>query len=190
MNSKQLYIVSFLAAILPMLTMTIIFWFWFFYPKLHDFELWGIRVILISIPICIVGLMMSFIVREKNKENNKLKKKTTQVILLTLGNIPMAIFYVGFALYMMNIERITIVNNSKTTIKNIHIFGVGDDDKIKQLEKGKSKTVWVYMKSEGSIQMKYSQNDQTDTIYLRGYTGPGMGGGWGKYNIKEGDLKK
>lgn len=96
----------------------------------------------------------------------------------------MAAFYIWFASYLMDTERITIINNSDADVEDIHIFGVGDYDKIDKIKKGKSKTVWVHMTHEGSIRMKYTKIEQVDTVLLNGYTGPLMGGQKSKYNIK------
>lgn len=191
MKSKPSYVISLLFALIPMLLGTIIFWTWFYYPQLHDLELWGFMTIIISIPICIVGLVLAFVVRAKNKGNAIMKRKTTVTVALTIANIPLAAFYVWFALFIMDTERITIMNNSDSDVTDINIYGVGNENKIDKIEKGRSKTVWVHMTSDGSIKMKYRQNEQIDTVILNGYTGPAMGGHKIKYNIKwtEEDLK-
>jgi len=97
------------------------------------------------------------------------------MILLILINIPISILYVWFASYLLNTERITIVNNTDNDITDIHIFGVGDNDYITCIEKGSSKTVWVHMTRAGSIQMTSKENGHEKYRMIDGYTGPGGG---------------
>jgi len=185
MRGKPCYIISLLSGLIPMILGTIIFWFWFYYPKLDKLELWGIRTIYISIPICVIGLFLIIICRSKNRGDFQSKRKTTIVMLILFGNIPLAIFYVWFAFYIMDTERITINNNSESDVKNILIFGTGEKNIIDKIEKGKSITTWVHMTKDGSIKMKYEQNEKIDTTYLTGYTGPLLGGNKSEYNFTE-----
>lgn len=173
-----------MTGLLPMLTGTAIFWTWFGYPNLNGLELWGIWTIIISGPLCIAGLVITLIYSRNNKEDIQAKRNAVRVATFILCNIPLAIFYILFAFYMMDTERITINNNSDAMVHDIHIFGVGDNDKIDKIEKGQSKTVWVHMTQEGSIKMKYTQNGQIDTTCIIDYTGPLMGGNRLEYQIK------
>ena len=184
MKARPLYYISLLTGLLPMLTGSIIFWIWFYYPNWHELELWGLRIIKLSIPICVLGLILTSILGKKNQTDSRSAKKATRVTLLIFGNIPLAAFYVWFALYIMDTERITINNNSDSDIENIHIFGVGNNDRIAEIKRGKSKLVWVHMTESGLIKMKYSQNGKTDTTYLSGYTGPMMGGSKSEHNVQ------
>ena len=61
--------------ICSLLTGSIIFWIWFFYPTFRDLELCGIWTIIVSTPVCLIGLALAFLARAKNKENFEVKKK-------------------------------------------------------------------------------------------------------------------
>lgn len=158
MKAKALLTISTLTGIVPLVIGSFIFWAYFFNPN-HTLEIWGILTIVVSAPLCFTGLILTAIFESKNKGNPALKKKSTRNFLLILLNIPFCIFYLWFASYLMDTERITIINNTDHVITDIHVFGAGDDDFISGIEKGESRTIWVHLTSEGAIQMIYKEND-------------------------------
>jgi len=175
MKAKILLTISTFTAILPLTIGSLIFWIWFFYPN-NEFKLWGILTILISTPICIGGLMMTVFFKFKNKNNQPSRRKANRIFFIILLNIPFCFCYLSFASYLMDTERITIINDSENDITNINVFGAGDFISIALIEKGKTKTAWIHMIQEGSIRMTYKENGQDKTKQLESYTGPGMCG--------------
>src|ERR1700688_1176021 len=107
MKAKLQFIISLLTAFLPMLTGSMIFWVWFYHPNFHKLESWGGRIILISVPICIAGIILANLVRRKNKDDRKTKNKVRIVTWFILSNIPLSIFYVWFAAYLQSTDRVT-----------------------------------------------------------------------------------
>lgn len=172
-----------LVGVLPIVIGSLIFWIYFYYPNRKLEEL-GVLTILISTPLCIIGIVMTLVFKITNKNDVTARKKSNWSILLLLINIPLSFFYVWFALYLNDTERIIIINDTENDISNIYIFGTGDVDLINKIEKGDSKTVWINMKKEGSIQMIYNENGERKIHYIKGYTGPGMGGHRIKRHLK------
>ena len=172
---KLLLKISTLTAILPMIIGSLIFCVWFCYPN-HEIELFGLWTIAISIPVCIIGLTITVIFILKNKIEVRIKKKGYRNIFLILINIPLAIFYIWFVMYLLSTERITIINNTKNDITNINIFGVGNNDCISIIPKGGSKTIWVHITKESAIKIFYKAIGKDYNETIDGYIGSNMGG--------------
>lgn len=92
-----------------------------------------------------------------------------------LLNIPVAIFCFGVGIYFTGVMRITIENKTEQDIYNIKIFGC-ENEELKGIENGGSKTVWIDINGDCSISMSYM--DAKGTIQeetLVGYVTGGMG---------------
>jgi hypothetical protein len=175
MNSKPLLTISTFLAILPLIIGSFTFWTWFFYPW-RNLELIGFFTTVLSVPLCIAGLILAGIFKGRNRNNWPVRRKANRNIVLILLNIPLCIFYIWFVSYLIDTERITIVNNAENDVTEIRIFGAGDYDRIDKIKKGTSHTVWVHMTREGSIQMLYKENGEEKGRSLIGYSGPRISG--------------
>jgi hypothetical protein len=183
MKARAFYLITLWAGIIPIFTGSVIFWTWFFCPGFRDLQLAGLVTIIASVPVCLIALILGLYTKHKNKEDDNAVKKTKRVIMLLLANIPLAIFYVWFATYIIDSERITLINNTEQGITNIYVYGSGDAVFAPSIKKGGSKFFWIHMTKEGSIKLIYEKEGQKMTGSLAGYTGPGMGGHWHKRHI-------
>lgn len=183
MKLKALYFISLVVAILPMVTGSVIFWLWFFYPELHDLEIAGLITAGISTPICMIAVILMVVFETINRKERKARIRGAYTILLLLGNIPLAIFYVWFASYLKDVDRITIVNNSAGSIEAAVVFGCGDKNSLGTLEAGESEQVWFQLQHEGSIIMAYMKNGVRDSLLIEPYSGRGMGGNRYRYYL-------
>lgn len=175
MNAKPLLAISTFSAILPLTIGSLTFWTWFFY-SLRNLELTFFFTAVLSVPLCIAGLILASVFKGKNRNNWSARRKANRNILLILLNIPLYVFYIWFASYLIDTERITIINNGESEVTDIRIFGAGDYDRIDKMEKGASYTVWVHMTYEGSIKMLYKENGKEKGRSLIGYSGPSLSG--------------
>jgi hypothetical protein len=104
-----------------------------------------------------VGVLISILVKaNKDKENRTKLLKTCGLMLL---NIPVMSFYCWVAIILLNTMRITFSNSTQTTLKNINIVGCGGGH-IYKLESGESKTIWVDITGDCSINIDYLSNGQ------------------------------
>ncbi len=174
MRFKTLLIIAFFTAIIPLIVGSLIFWIWYFLP-IRNLEFAGFITTLISIPVCLVGLLLVIIYKVKNKTGLAQRKKANRVIGLILLNIPMCVFYFWFATYLSDTERLTITNSSNEDLTDVQIFGTGDFHVIDRIEQRDCKTVWVHLNKEGAIYMLYNQNEKVKGRILEGYEGRGMG---------------
>ncbi len=113
------------------------------------FPVWGI-VGLSNLVFAI--LLLIFPYREKI-----IRKRKFRTIGLILLNIPITIIYFFIALWLSNIIRIKIINETDNQIKDIKLSGCGDYE-IDRLKNGKSKTIWINNNSRdcrGDFEVKY-----------------------------------
>jgi hypothetical protein len=76
-------------------------------------------------------------------------------IALLLLNVLTVIAFVAMGVYFTNIVRVTLVNKTGHTVKNIVVSGC-ERIKIQEIENGDSETVWVDVKNDCYILMEYS----------------------------------
>lgn len=76
-------------------------------------------------------------------------------IALLLLNVFTVIAFVAMGVYFTNIMRVTLINKTGHTVKNIVVSGC-ERIKIKEIENGDSETVWVDIKNDCYILMEYS----------------------------------
>lgn len=70
--------------------------------------------------------------------------------------------------------RITFTNSTQTTLTDINIDGCGGGH-IDKLEVGESKTVWVDITGDCSIDINYLSNGQRNGETVAGYVTSSMG---------------
>ena len=119
-----------------------------------------------------LGILNSILVKViKNKDNRKKLLTTCGLMLL---NIPVMLFYCWVAIILLNTMRITFTNSTQTTLTNINIVGCGGGH-IDKLEAGESKTVWVDITGDCSINIDYLSNGQQKEESVAGYVTNSMG---------------
>ena len=102
------------------------------------------------------------------------RKKLITTSSLMLLNIPVVLFYIYFVFMLMGIMRISLVNNTNTTLKDISIIGCGSCH-LDELKAGQSKIIWVDITGDCTIHIEYDLNGKQRKETVVGYTTPGMG---------------
>lgn len=126
-----------------------------------------------------IGVLISILVRATKDENNKSKLNWTAGLMLL--NIPLMLFYCWVAIILTNTMRITFTNSTQTILTNINILGC-ETQHIDKLDVGQSKTVWVGITGDCTIDIDYLTNGQRNGENVAGYVTNGMGQKM-KYNI-------
>ncbi len=113
------------------------------------------------------------VIRKANNDSDNRKKllKTSGIILF---NIPIAIFYFWFVIILFGTMRITFTNMTKHQLSEIHILGC-ETEYIPRLKPNESKTVWVGITGDCSININYIENGEKRNEIVEGYVTPGMG---------------
>ncbi|MFM2226571.1 MAG: hypothetical protein RJA07_2773 [Bacteroidota bacterium] len=160
---RQTALVSFLLG-------TIIFILYFL---TSSFELlfvgYGFIALIGLINLGILGLIL--LKAKKDKDNRKKLLTTCGLMLL---NIPIMLFYCWVAIILLDTMRVTFTNTTQTTLTNIEIIGCKPEH-IDKLEAGESKTVWVSIIGDCSIEVTYLSNGQRKEEMVIGYTTSLMG---------------
>ena len=90
-------------------------------------------------------------------------------------NIPTAIGFFAVAMYFTGIMRVTFINDSGVTIRNLNITGC-EKEHIEVLENGDSETVWIDIEHDCQIEVSYStSNGKRKTDVVMSYVTNGMG---------------
>jgi hypothetical protein len=111
-----------------------------------------------------IGVLISILVRIE-KVNRKKMVKTCGLMLL---NIPVMFLYCWVAIILLNTMRITFTNSTQTTLTDINIVG-GETEHLDKLEVGQTKTVWVGITGDCSINIDYLSNGQRKRENVAGY---------------------
>jgi hypothetical protein len=157
-------------ALISFLSGTVIFGFYFL---TSSFELLFIGYGFIALARAINIVVLISILSKANKEKENRKKLLTTCGLMLL-NIPFMLFYCWVALILLGTMRITFTNSTQVTLTNINIVGCGGGH-IDKLEVGESKTVWIDITGDCSINIDYLYNGQQKEESVAGYVTSGMG---------------
>ncbi len=115
---------------------------------------------------------MSIVFKAKEDKENRKKLITTCGVMLL--NIPVMLFYCLVAITLLDTMRITFMNSTKAPLKNINIVGCGGGH-IDKLEVGESKTVWISITGDCTINIDYIANGEQKKENVVGYTTAHMG---------------
>ncbi|MEM8522957.1 hypothetical protein [Flavobacterium sp. PL12] len=119
-----------------------------------------------------VGILISILLKANKDKDNRTKLLTTCGLMLL--NIPIMLFYCWVAIILLGTMRITFTNSTQTTLTDINIDGCGGGH-IDKLEVGESKTVWVDITGDCSIDINYLSNGQRNGETVAGYVTSSMG---------------
>jgi hypothetical protein len=92
------------------------------------------------------------------------------------ANIPVAIIYISFGIYLNDFYRVTVINDNQSTLSNIRLTGC-EYESIEKLESGESETVWIEIEGDCSVHLTYidsKKNEHNESVM--GYLCPGLGG--------------
>ncbi|MFA5032934.1 MAG: hypothetical protein WC614_07940 [bacterium] len=125
-----------------------------------------------------VGILIALVIKATKDSDNKRKLyKTCGFMLL---NIPVMLFYCWIGSVLLDTMRITFINSTQTELTDIKIIAC-EPKHIDKLKLGQSKTVWIHITCDCSINIEYILNGQRKEENL-GYASSGMGCKM-KYNI-------
>ena len=143
-------------------------------------DLLGIGLLFVVIAIIInLGILIFLIYKSITDKNNRKKLLLTCFIMLL--NIPIMLFNYLSVDVLLNTMRITFVNSTPKVLTDIKISGC-ETNHIDKLEPGKSKTVWIGIKGDCSIDIYYISNSLKVHESVCGYTTVNCGQKL-KYNI-------
>lgn len=176
-NSDRLNDIARRIALISFLLGTVIFLLYFF-SSAYEWLVVGYGYILIAGIANTAVLLLLLFKANKDKGNRTRLLKTAVFVLL---NIPVALLYCLFTLFLLNTMRITFTNATPSTLTDINIAGCGGGH-IDKLETEDSKTVWVHITGDCSISLDYLANGQRKKEVVVGYVTGTMGQRM-KYNI-------
>lgn len=96
-------------------------------------------------------------------------------IYAMLLNIPVGIFYLWFGIYLHGYYRVTVINDTPTTVTSIRLTGCGNKA-IRKMEAGESETFWIGINGDCSLNITFinHQKKQRKDV-VAGYLTTGMG---------------
>jgi hypothetical protein len=83
-------------------------------------------------------------------------------------NIPIVVFYFYVVTVLVNTARITFENTTGRDLTSIKIFGC-EGSEIELLEAGKSKTIWIEISHDCSLEIQYETDGQNKREVVAGY---------------------
>ncbi|MBU2930167.1 hypothetical protein [Winogradskyella psychrotolerans] len=131
----------------------------------------GYGFIIIAGIFNIIILILTLTKASKDSENRQKLLKTSGLMLL---NIPVLFIYVWFAMLLIGNMRITFTNTTENKLTEINIIGC-ETEHIVKLEPKESKTVWVEITGDCSINIDYNENGEIKNEIVAGYVTRGMG---------------
>jgi hypothetical protein len=130
---------------------------------------YGFMVLTGLVNICVLILIL---VKATKSEDSKAKLNWTAGIMLL--NIPVMLFYCWVAIMLLNTMRITFTNSTESILTDINIYGC-ETEYIDKLDVGQSKTVWVSITSDCTIDITYLTGGQRTGENVAGYVTNNMG---------------
>lgn len=119
-----------------------------------------------------IAILISILIKASKDKENRRKLLTTSGLMLL--NIPVMLVYCWVAIILLDTMRITFKNETQKTLTDINITGC-ETKHIDKLEVGESKTVWVGITGDCTINVDYLSNGQKKKDSVAGYVTKGMG---------------
>ena len=102
-----------------------------------------------------IALISSLLIKAIKDNINRTKLFKTCVLMLV--NVPVTVLYLWFTIILLDTLRITLTNSTNNQLTKINIIGC-DNQFIEKLEVGESKTVWIKISGDCSVDINYLQN--------------------------------
>jgi cellulose synthase/poly-beta-1,6-N-acetylglucosamine synthase-like glycosyltransferase len=126
-----------------------------------------------------LGVFSAILFKAFNEQENKRKFfKTCGLMLL---NIPIVLFYFWIVTILLNTMRVTFVNSTPISLTDLNVVGC-QKKHIDKLEAGESKTIWINIPNDCSIDINYLSDGQRKNENVSGYV-TNLGGQKIKHNI-------
>ncbi|WP_445908593.1 hypothetical protein [Yeosuana sp.] len=122
----------------------------------------------------IINIIILILTLTKANSDAKNRNKLLKISGLMLLNIPVLFIYVWFAMMLTGNMRITFTNTTENKLTEINIIGC-ETEHIAELKPNESKTVWVGITGDCSINLDYKENGEKKNEIVAGYVTRGMG---------------
>lgn len=170
MTSKKHITLGKWTALISFIIGTLIFGLYFF---TSNGELLFIGYGFIILAGIVNPIILSAILFKSNSDsvNHKKLLKTSGLILI---NIPIMFIFIYVTMILIGTMRITFTNSTQNTLTNINIIGC-ETKHIAELKPNESKTVWVGITGDCSINLEYLENGKIKKETVVGYVTSGGG---------------
>jgi hypothetical protein len=156
--------VGFWTAILSFIIGTIMIGFFYFTLSIElAVYSYSILIAIALFNVIVLSILMSNVILEKVSF-----RKYRLTVGLMIANIPVAIGYFVLVLILINTLRITFVNSTGERIDNIEIIGC-EPKLIDNLEPEDSKTVWINITGDSTLEIEYQLQGETKREIVFGY---------------------
>ncbi|HEY3401893.1 MAG TPA: hypothetical protein VGK59_00815 [Ohtaekwangia sp.] len=91
-----------------------------------------------------------------------------KILGVILANIPIAILYTYLVTLLFGYARITFSNTTSHDLRSIQIHGC-EEKEIAELKQGDSKTVWIRIPGDCSIDIEYESGGEKKSESVAGY---------------------
>lgn len=102
-----------------------------------------------------IALIILLLIKASKDSINRRELFKTCVLILV--NVPITLLYLWFTIILLDTLRITFTNSTSNQLTKINIIGC-DDQFIEKLEIGESKTIWIKISGDCSVNINYLQN--------------------------------
>lgn len=143
----------------------------YFFTGDFGFARFGITAALLFFLLNIITLI---VLAQGTKKRRVSFRQARFAALVQLANIPVALFFFWAGLNLMNIARITFINETGSTLQNVRILGC-EERMINQLDPGESELLWISIPHDCSVRVEYTLNDSMVSRDVSGYLTPGFG---------------
>lgn len=122
----------------------------------------------------IVNLIILLAILIKSTSDSANRKKLLKTGGLMLINIPILFIFIYGTMFLLGHMRITFTNSTQNTLTDINIIGC-ETKHIAELKPNESKTVWVGITGDCSINLKYLESEKIKKETVLGYVTGGGG---------------
>lgn len=122
----------------------------------------------------LLNLLMALALLSALVWNRSAWRKVLKAIGLMSMNVPVLILYISIIFRLMETERLTLVNDRQEIMTDVKIYGC-ENHQISRIEPGESKTIWVGIKGECSIDLSYTIHGAKVDEVVDGYLCSGQG---------------
>jgi hypothetical protein len=170
MTSKKYNTLGRITALVSFLLGMLIFGMYFFTSK-GEFLFLGYGFVVLTGMIHLIILIAILIKVPSDKGNKKGLLKTAGLMLL---NVPIMFACMWMVMILMGTMRITFINQTDHKLTDLKITGC-ETKHIAELEPQESKTVWVGITGDCSINLGFKENGEKKNEMVAGYVTHGMG---------------
>lgn len=144
----------------------------FYYNEMSILTMLNSSYLVLLIIILNIFLLLIFLFKCFQNKISYEAFKQSGIILS--ANIPIAILYFFVVNFLLSIIRVTVINHSGQDITNIRITGC-ENKTIALLENDESKTVWIDIPQDCSVNIHFWRDGKNNNLNIIGYATSLMG---------------